>query len=344
MKIINNSRNGNSVAIEVETEYSNFETAIEKAYDEIGREIKIQGFRPGKAPRKMVEQAVNRETVVQQAAQDLIGDLYPQIIKDAKLEPVDYPNVEIKQLESGKPFLFKLTVDVYPNVKLGKYQGLKVEKKSAAVTEEEILALLGRLQERFAVTNAEGKKELLSLDDEFAKKVSSFGTLAELKEEVKTTMLKDKEAEVEADLRNKLVAEAITKAEVELPGGMIEREIDVMLDELAGSLSQNNLTVDDYLKGTKKQMDGLRQEMRKAAEGRVKGKVVLKAVAEKEELKVTDDDIKKELNQISAETGQPVDLLEKNFNESGRRGFMEEYLMRQKALDLLVEKAEIKAA
>ena len=303
-----------------------------------------RGSVPAKPPGKWLNKPLTAETVVQQAAQDLIGDLYPKIITEAKLEPVDYPNVEIKQLESGKPFIFKLTVDVYPNIKLGKYQGLKVEKKSAAVTEEEILALLGRLQERFAVTNAEGKKELLNLDDEFAKKVSSFGTLAELKEEVKTTMLKDKEAEVEADLRNKLVAEAITKAEVELPGGMIEREIDVMLDELAGSLSQSGLTVDDYLKGTKKQMDGLRQEMRKAAEGRVKGKVVLKAVAEKEELEVSDEDIKKELNQISLETGQPVDLLEKNFNDSGRRGFMEEYLLRQKALDLLVEKAEIKAA
>ena len=252
--------------------------------------------------------------------------------------------MEIKQLESGKPFVFKITVDVYPEVKLGKYQGLKVEKKSAAVTEEEILALLGRLQERFSITNAEGKKELLSLDDEFAKKVSSFGTLAELKEEVKTTMLKDKEAEAEADLRNKLVAEAIAKVEVELPAGMIEREIDIMLDELAGSLAQSGLTVEDYLRGTKKEMENLRQEMRKAAEGRVKGKVVLKAIAEKEEIKVTDDDIKKELTQISAETGQPLDHLEKNFNESARRGYMEEYLMRQKALDYLVAKAEIKSA
>ncbi|MBU0630246.1 MAG: hypothetical protein KKC80_04930 [Candidatus Margulisbacteria bacterium] len=344
MKIISNDRSGNKVTIEAETDYASFSAAVEKAYIEVGREVKIQGFRPGKAPRNLVEQAVSRHTVEQQAAQDLIGDLYPKIIKEANLEPVDYPNVEIKQLESDKPFIFKLTVDVYPSVKLGKYQGLKVDKKSAAVTEEEILALLGRLQERFAITNDEGKKELLTLDDEFAKKVSSFGTLAELKEEVRTTMLKDKEAEAEADLRNKLVAEAIAKSEVDLPGGMIEREIDIMLDELAGSLSQSGLTVEDYLRGTKKQMENLRQEMRKAAEGRVKGKVVLKAVAEKEVIKISDEDIKKELQQVSVETGQSLDQLEKNLNESGRRGFMEEYLMRQKALDLLVAKAEIKSA
>ena len=141
MKINSNNRSGNKVTIEAETEYSNFTAAVEKAYIEVGREVKIQGFRPGKAPRNLVEQAVSRQTVEQQAAQDLIGDLYPKIINEAKLEPVDYPNVEIKQLESGKPFVFKITVDVYPEVKLGKYQGLKVEKKSAAVTEEEILAL-----------------------------------------------------------------------------------------------------------------------------------------------------------------------------------------------------------
>jgi len=341
VKIRTQKREGNRVILEVEEEYSRFEEAAEKALVEVGKEIKLPGFRPGKAPREMIERAVNREAVEHRAEQNLISEIYPEIIDVARLEPVDYPNVEILQQEKEKAFIFKLSVDVYPLVKLGRYKGLRVEKKSTEVTGEEIVKILGNLQERFAVTNAEGKKELLPLDDEFAKKVSRFGTLAELKEEVREALQKEKMAEAEADVKNKLIAAASAEAQVEIPPAMVEREIGVMLDELRTSLAQSGLTLEDYLRGAKKEEKSLRDEMRKSAEIRVKGKVVLKAVAEAEQMKITPEEVQAELKSLAESSEQKPEELEKNLGEGGRK-YIEDYLLRKKALDFLAEKASIR--
>lgn len=340
MKILSQKREGNKVFIEAEDDYSAFEKSAEKALVEAGKEIKIPGFRPGKAPKDMVERAINREAVDYHAAQGLIAELYPQIISATDLQPVDYPNVEVVQQEKDKPFVFKLSVEVYPEVKLGKYKGLKVEKKSAAVSEEEVLKILGNLQQRVATTNAEGKKESLPLDDEFAKKVSRHGTLAELKAEVLDALQKEKVAEAEADVKNKLVAAASAEAKVEIPPAMINREIDIMLDELKTSLAQSGLTLEDYLKGTRKEEKALREEMRKSAEIRVRGKVVLKAVAQAEKMKVTPEEMQAEFKSIAESSGQDLAAFEKSLGEGGK-SFIEDYLVRRKALEFITEKAKI---
>jgi FKBP-type peptidyl-prolyl cis-trans isomerase (trigger factor) len=343
MKILSRKREENRAILEVEEDISHFETAVEKALQEAGKEIKLPGFRPGKAPREMVERNVNRDFIEQRAAQDLIAELYPELVETTKIEPVDYPKVEILKQEKDQPFVFKITVDVYPQIKLGKYKGLKVEKRSSAVTEDEVLKALGNLQDRLSIVNAEGKKETLPLDDEFAKKVSRFGTLAELKAEVREVLQKDKAAEVEAEMKNKLVAEVANGSQAEIPPAMVEREIDIMLDELRTSLAQSGLTVGDYLKGAKKEERNLRDEMRKAAEIRVKGKVVLKAVGLEEKIVVDEKDVQAEVKEIAAASGKDVAEVEKNLGE-GVRSYIGEYLLRRKALDFILEKASIKVA
>lgn len=332
MKIRSQKREGNKVILEAEEDHSRFKESVEKALIEAGKEIRIPGFRPGKAPRDMVERAVNREFIENRAAQDLIAEVYPKIIEEGKFDPVDYPNIEIVQQETGKPFVFKLSVDVYPEVKLGKYKGVKIEKKPVEVTEHEILELLGKLQERMAVTGAEGKKELLPLDDEFAKKVSRYGTLAELKEEMRKTLSEEKKAESEADLKNKAIAAASAEAKVEVPLAMTEREVDIMLDELKTSLAQSNLKLEDYLKGAKKEEKSLREEMRKSAEIRIKGKIMLKAVAEAEKMEVSTEEIEAEIKSMQIEGKM----------EGVGRKYVEEYLLRRKALDFIIEKANIR--
>ncbi|MFH1386839.1 MAG: trigger factor [bacterium] len=330
MKIKSQKREGNKFFFEVEEDYSSFQAAFEKAMVKVGKEIKVPGFRPGKAPREMIEKAVNPEYVANHAAEDLIGENYPKLIEETKIEPVDYPKLEIVQLEKDKPFTYKVTVEVYPEIKLGKYKGLKATKKAIAVEEAEVLKVLGNLQERLAVVNAEGKKDLLPLDDEFATKVSKFGTLAELKQEVLTAIENEKKAESESDLRNKLIAAASDEAKVEIPAAMVEREVNLMLDELKTSLAQSGLTLEDYLKGAKREEKEVREEMKKAAEIRVKGKVVLRAVAEAEKLMVSPEEIEAEIKQFDGKLEESV------------KKYVEEYLLRKKALDLLVEKASLK--
>jgi trigger factor len=289
----------------------------------------------------MVEQALNTDYVERQAAESLISSLYPQIINEQKLEPVDYPDIQITQMEEGKPFAFKVAVEVYPEVKLGKYKGLKAEKPDATVTEEEVLALLGRMQERLAVTKEGGEKELLSLDDEFAKKVSALGTLAELKAELHKALLQEKTAKAEAVLKDQLVAAVVANAKLEMPEALIDREVAIMLNELETSLSQSGLSLEDYLKGSKKEKPALKSEMRPAAEVRAKGKVVLKAISEAEQLTITPEEYNAEVAELARSTGKSLEEARKLLGENGD-AYINEYLTRKKALDWLAANAEVK--
>jgi FKBP-type peptidyl-prolyl cis-trans isomerase (trigger factor) len=341
MKIRAQNREGNTVKLEIEEDYSKFLEAVDKTIVEVSRDIKIPGFRPGKAPKEMVEKALDREAVEARAAQNLISELYPQIIDEAKIDPVDYPNVEILQQKKKKPFVFKVSVDVYPEVKLGKYKGLKAEKKEAKVTDEDINKVLENFRQRLAQMEKGEKKEPPPLDNEFVKKVSRFQTLEELKNELRQGMQRDRESESEADVRNKLIAAASAETKVDIPNGMIEKEIDIMLDELRTSLAQSNLTLEDYLKGIKKEGQALREELRKSAEIRVRGKVVLRAIAENEKMKISDEEFEKEINELAKASGQKPEELKKTIDE-GAKKYIEDYMLRRNALDFLVEKAKIK--
>ncbi|MGB9613151.1 MAG: hypothetical protein ACPL4K_03125, partial [Candidatus Margulisiibacteriota bacterium] len=163
---------------------------------------------------------------------------------------------------------------------------------------------------------------------------------AELKEEIREALRKEKVAEAEADVKNKLIAEASAEAKVDLPKAMVEHEIDIMLDELRTSLVQANLTLEDYLRGAKKELSALREEMRKSAEIRAKGKVVLKAIAQAEKLKVTEEELAAEIKALAEAAGQKLEEFEKSLEE-GSKKYIEDYLLRKKALDFLVEKAKI---
>lgn len=342
MKITSQKRDGNKVVLEIEEQFAAFTKAVDKALIEAGKEIQIPGFRPGKAPKEMVKQAVNPDYLDAQAAQKLISDLYPKIIEESKIEPVDYPNIEIVQQKKKKPFIFKVTVDVYPEVKLGKYKGLKVEKQATKVTEADVEKVLGNLQDRFSKPGPDGKKETMPLNDEFAKKVSRSGTLAELKNEIKEAMLRDRQNQADSEVKNKLVAAASEEAKVDMPNGMVEREIDMMIDELRANLAQTGLSYEDYLKGIKKEPKAMRDDIRKPAEMRIKGKVVLRAVAEAEKMKVTPEEMEGEFKNLAASTGEKLEDLKKRVREDGAK-FIEDYMLRQKALDFILEKAKIKS-
>ncbi len=340
MKIIKNSRKDNLVSIEVEEDFSAFEAAVEKEITKATREMHLPGFRPGKAPRDIVEKNLNRDAIESHAAQELISDLYPKIIEDAKLSPVDYPKVDILKFEKGKPFVFKLEVEVYPEVKLGKYTGLKVEKEKREVTEEHILKVLGNLQERYSSVNAEGKKELHPLDDEFAKKVSQHGSMAELKAEITADIQKDLNAQLDAEGTNNLAAAVSNEIKVEIPKAMVNREVEIMLDEFRSSLAQSGLALEDYLKGIKKEESAMKDELKKSAEIRVKGKLALQSVAEKEEIKVSNQDIEEELQAAADQAHKSLAEIKKSL-QPGSVDYISDYLLRRKALDFLVEKAKI---
>ncbi|OGC09201.1 trigger factor [candidate division WOR-1 bacterium RIFOXYC2_FULL_37_10] len=427
MKTLKQEKNGNTQVLEVELSWDQFRTEREKVINNYAKDMSIPGFRKGKAPKEIVEKNLNIEVVNDRTSQNLISDAYPVLLKENNVDPVDYPKVEIITLKEENPFVFKLEIDVYPEVLLGQYKGIKVQKKTTEVTEEEVAKVISDLQTRVSkfvdvengstkkddnlfmeleakVEGAEVKswprgiehfplgknfiheefdksieglncdeeksfrikfpedyslkeiagknvdfkikikkiqrKELVPLDDDFAKKVGNFGSFSELKEDIKINMENEKKEDTDADLKNQIIQAVSKETKVELPTSLIDAETDIMVDELKTSLSRSNLTLENYLKSIRKTEDEIKSDLRKPATSRALGKVILKKVAQVEKLEVPSHDLDTEIALMAQGSNKSVEEYKRSLSQ-GALKYMEDYILRRKALDFLISHANI---
>lgn len=131
----------------IEVAAEEFEAALNKAYQKSKGKISMPGFRKGKAPRAMIEKMYGAGVFYEDAANIVIPDAYENAAKESELEIVAQPEIDVVQMEKGKAFIFTATVAVKPEVTLGEYKGIEVEKKSAEVTDEELEEELNRVRE-----------------------------------------------------------------------------------------------------------------------------------------------------------------------------------------------------
>ena len=136
------------VALTIEVGAAEFEAAIEKAYQKMRKNINIQGFRPGKAPRKMIERMYGAEVFFEEAINIAFPDAYEAAVREQELDIVGYPEVEMVGECTAEGFTFKAVTPVYPEVTLGQYKGLSAEKQEIKVTAADVNERLKGLQER----------------------------------------------------------------------------------------------------------------------------------------------------------------------------------------------------
>lgn len=134
----------NMAKLTVEVSAEDFEKAVEKVYQKQKKQISIPGFRKGKVPRMMVEKMYGKEVFYEDAANDLIPDAYDRAVDECEEDIVSSPKIEVTQIEAGRPFVFTATVALKPEVKLGEYKGVKIEKIDREVTEEDVMAEINR--------------------------------------------------------------------------------------------------------------------------------------------------------------------------------------------------------
>ncbi len=138
----------NMAKLTIEVSAEELEKAIEGAYQKNKNKISIPGFRKGKAPRKMIEQMYGKEVFYEDAANALIPDAYEKALEECTEEIVSSPKIDVTQLEAGKPFIFIAEVALKPEVTLGKYKGVKVDKADIEVTDEEVNAEIDKEREK----------------------------------------------------------------------------------------------------------------------------------------------------------------------------------------------------
>ncbi len=181
------------------------------------------------------------------------------------------------------------------------------------------------------------RKELPPLDDEFARKVSDQTTLAALRDGVRAQISREREERELSALQDRVVDAVLAQTTMELPESLVEHEIEHVLEDVSGRLQSRGMTLEAYLRSVNKDEAAFRAEVRPRAERRVRVRVLLEAVTEREGLTASEEEMADEVKKLAAELQQDVPNVEKWLDEGGRRDGMRAGLLRRKAVDTLVE-------
>ena len=400
------------VKIEITIEAEKFEEAMQKAFFRNAKHFAVPGFRKGKAPRNIVEKHYGESILYEEAFNIAAPDVYDEVIKENNIEAVASPEIDITQIGSGKDLVFTAVVTVKPEMKLGKYKGLKVAKKDYPVTDKEIDEHIKEMAEKnarivsadkrhklkkgdtavidfegfvdgvaFEGGKAEGHsleicsgafipgfedqlvgmkieeekeievtfpeeyfsqelagkpatfkvklneikmKELPEIDDEFAKDVSEFDTLAELKEDVKEHIQEENEKRAKFEEEEEAIKAVVDKTEVEIPRVMVDNEIDGYIKDLETRLSYQGLKLDMYLDMMGKNILDVRKEYEEKAENNVRTRLVLEEIFKVEELEVKEEDVNEKLAEFAKSYGRDADEFVKNATEQMKEYVKEE--------------------
>lgn len=152
---------GNRGVLTIEVDAEKVTEGLDAAFKKVVKQVNVPGFRKGKMPRGMFEKRFGVESLYQDAVDYLLPEAYANAIDETGIEPVDRPEIDVEQIEKGKSLIFKATVTVKPEVKLGEYKGIEVKPLETEVTEEDVNKELASLQERQAelAVKEDGKAE-----------------------------------------------------------------------------------------------------------------------------------------------------------------------------------------
>lgn len=185
------------------------------------------------------------------------------------------------------------------------------------------------------------EKDLPKIDDEFASNASEFNTLKELKEHIKAHIEEHKTKSVEVEAENKLVDEIVKKAKVDVPKAMVEHQIDHTIEDISQRLAYQGIKLEQYLEYMGTTMADFRKSREKEAENSVKTSLVLEEIIKKENIKVTDKDIKAKLEEIAKATKRNITDLEREM-KNGQEEFLKNTILSEKVINRLKELNNIK--
>ena len=263
-----------------------------KAIIELSKRASIPGFRPGKIPEKILIDKVGENAVLDKAAELALGDIYPRIVKEKKLEVISPPHVTITKIAKNAPLGFKFRTVVLPEVKLPEDY-------------KEIATKISQTQEEITVSDKEvddSIEYLRRINDKFAKSMGKFETVNDLKEMIKKNIQIEKEAKNKEKKRIEIMDSIIKKSEVEIPEVLMEGEKKKMLFELKSSIENMGLNWDDYLKHVKKGEEEILSGWKEDALRRVKYGLLLEQLTKELEIKVSEDELTAKIKELGLDT------------------------------------------
>lgn len=422
---VEKTENANEVKLEITVEAEKFENAMKKVYFQNAKYFNIPGFRKGKAPMNIVEKYYGAQIFYEDAFNEVATEAYEEALTENKIDVVSRPEVDIAQMEKGKDLIFTAVVQTKPEVKLGKYKGIEIQKIEYKVDKKDVDHELEHMQEHnsrlvtvddrplengdtatidfegfvdgvaFEGGKAEGheleigsgtfipgfeeqligmelenekeikvtfpkeyfskdlagkdatfkvklhdikKKELPELDDEFAKDVSEFDTLEELKKSIKEKLTKNKEQREKYETEEAALKAVCEDSKLDIPSGMIELEIDNMLKDFEQRLAYQGLNLEQYLKMIGRTEEEMRKEYEPQAIEAIKSRLVLEAIMKAEKIEASEEEIKAKMEEMAKSYGKDVEELSKNEN---LKNYLAEGIKSEKALEFIVNNAKV---
>ncbi|AKM83876.1 TPA: hypothetical protein DCZ46_00885 [Candidatus Campbellbacteria bacterium] len=284
--------------------------AVEKA----GAGIKIDGFREGKIPEKILIEKIGEMAILNEMAEITFGYAYVDILLMNKIDAITSPQVTITKLAKDNPFEFKVKVAVMPKFELADYKKIakkEMEKKtdSTDATEEELDKTIEQIQKSqkhikedgAEVTEKDLEKDLPELNDEFVKKLGDFKDVEDFKNKLKENIKHEKEHKQKESRRLAILENIIKETEIDLPEILVDSELRKMIAEMRDSIGRMGLNFEKYLEQIKKTEDDLRKEWRADAENRVKGQLVLNQISLDEKILPDETQVKKNVDMLMSQ-------------------------------------------
>ncbi len=392
MTVKNIEKNGNQATIVVEIDKELMESGVQKAYLKARKNIQIPGFRKGKAPRVLIEKMYGAHVFYEDGLEEIFPEVYQKAVVEQDLKAIGRPSLTDMDISEDGIVTLTLTTDTYPEVTLGDYKGLEVEKTEATVTDEQVKAELDRMAQNVASTETvEGAakmgdtanidfegfdngvpfdggkgenfdlklgsnsfvpgfeeqvvgmssgeekdinitfpedyhKELAGkavvfhvkcnkvtttivpeLDDEFAKDVSQFDTLEALTADIRAKALENAQKQSDSAFEQAAVEKAAENTTVDMPGALIEAELDSQMERFAYQLQMSGYSVEQYAKMMGGDLNTMRNAFRPAAEKQAKINVTLEKIIEVEGITVTDEEVEAEYAAVAQQYALEVE-------------------------------------
>ena len=384
MNVKSIEKKGNQATIVVEIDKELMESGVNKAYMKARKNIMIPGFRKGKAPRKMIEAMYGAHVFYEDGLEEIFPEVYEFAVVKQDVKAVGRPSLTDMDISDEGVVTITLTTDVYPEVTLGQYKGLEVEKAEATVTDAQVQAELDRMAQNVASTETveraaemgdtanidfegfdngvpfDGGKgdnfdlklgsgsfvpgfeeqvvgmsageekdiditfpenyheglagkpvvfhvkcnkvtvtNVPALDDEFAKDVSEFETLDELKADIRAKALENAEKQINSAFEQACVDKACEGVTVEMPNALIESELDAQMERFGYQLQMSGYSMEQYAQMMGGDVSTMRNAFRPAAEKQAKANVTLAKIVEVEGLTATEEEMAAEYESLA---------------------------------------------
>jgi trigger factor len=411
------------VRLAVEVPFDELKPSFDAAYKKIGAQIRIPGFRPGKAPARVIDQRVGRAAVLEEAVNTALPKAYGDAVRESGVRALGQPEIEVTSLDDGQQLAFTAEVDVRPEITLPTLDGLPVTVDAIEVSDDEVTAQLDSLRERFATltgvdrpaqpgdfvsidlaatidgeeveggsttnlsyevgsgdlidgldaalvgltagdtavfdsvlasgdhagqaaavrvtVNSVKERELPAVDDEFASLASEFDTVDELRSDLRSRLTRVKAIEQGAQARDRVVEALVAAVDFPLPESAIEAEVGYREHEVVHSLGHDDAVFEEFLSRQGQTKEEFGANLRDSAQKSVKAQFLLDAIADAEQVEVSEGELTEYLVRQAARYDMPPQQFANQLVEGGNLPALMADVRRNKTLATVLSTAKV---